>query len=64
MKYLPLLFPLLLLCGCVTRAATVVIPKNCVRVRITDFTKPCQPLPNGDAMCDRVRIHPTCTAVK
>jgi hypothetical protein len=59
-----LLFACLLLVGCGTRAARVTIPANCMKVRITDFTKPCPTLPDGDLMCDGVRVHLNCVAVR
>lgn len=58
----------LLLTGCGGRAAhakpnLVMIPMNCMKVKITDFTKPCLTLKDGDLMCDGVRVHVSCVAV-
>lgn len=53
----------LLLTGCATKHAYQ-IPKDCMKVRITDFTQPCETLPDGNLMCDRVRVHINCTQAK
>lgn len=54
----------LLLCSCSAKhAAKVLIPANCMHVTIKDFTKECSAQANGDLMCDRVRVHPTCVTV-
>lgn len=55
----------LLLTGCAAKhAQTVPIPLNCAKVRITDFTKPCESINDHEMMCDRVRVHIACVGVK
>lgn len=59
----------LLLTGCGGRAArsnpnVVMIPMNCMKVRIADFGKPCATLADGDLLCDSVRVHVSCVGVK
>jgi hypothetical protein len=41
------------------------IPAACIKVRITDFTKPCKTLAEGgELLCDGVRVHVNCVAVR
>jgi hypothetical protein len=59
------LFALLFLPAIITNCAskTVIrsgVPSNCMRVQLKDFTKPCKTLPNGDLLCDGVRVHVVC----
>lgn len=63
MKWLWLVL-ILALAGCSNRPAVARIPSDCVKVRITDFTKPCTQLKDGDLMCDAVKVHVNCVSAK
>jgi hypothetical protein len=53
-----LVFGTLFTIGCAARRpARVVIPADAMSVKITDFTKPCRPQPNGTYICDGVVVH-------
>lgn len=55
----------LVLCGCAAKHALgTPIPAHCMTVQIKDFTKPCQTLKDGDLMCNGVRVHVECVAVR
>lgn len=60
-----LILAVCLVCGgCEKRPARVAIPASCMKVKITDFTQPCDVLKDGNLMCDRVRVHVNCIAPK
>lgn len=64
MRYLLALYVLL---AAVTLASDhrMFIPKNCLgKVVITDFGKPCKPINDHEATCDKVRITFHCVSYK
>lgn len=47
--------------GCAAKKRTkVLIPKQCVQIKVTDFTKACSLVDNNTLMCDGVRVHASC----
>lgn len=57
---------LILLCGCGApkKRVQVEVPASCASVKITDFTKPCQPINSTSAVCNGVIIHMSCVRYK
>lgn len=55
----------LLLSGCAAKhAPKVVIPLNCLKIQVTDFSKPCEEIDSSHVRCDGVIVHIFCTATK
>ena len=66
MKSLSILIIIAILCGCAAKQrpkATLVIPNQCLRVKIMDFQKPCRAISGSLAVCDQVQIHYSCVQV-
>jgi hypothetical protein len=42
----------------------VVVPKECIRVALKDFTKPCKQMASGHLLCDGVEIQADCVRAK
>lgn len=58
---------LLLATGCAPQhkpsATKVIVPKNCMRISISSFTKPCKEIGKGQMRCDGVIIDVDCIKV-